>query len=199
MANNLTVGGTITSGGTAVVLGSGTTNTIPKFTAASTLGNSLMVDNGSTILVNGASDSGFGAMAINFRAGGAGANLILNTNGTSTGLVFTNTTAANKLWGISTPNGAIGDLAIDESSVGPAPRLYFKAGGNSGPWNTGVNMTTPTETWDVSGSIKASDILVINPQSPLPSGRPTGSFAVSGSGVNCKPYFYNGSTWTALF
>jgi hypothetical protein len=199
VANNLTVGGTITSGGTAVVLGSGTTNTVPKFTAASTLGNSLMIDNGSTILVNGASDSGFGAMAINVRTGGGGANLILNTNGTSTGIVFTNTAASSKLWGISTPVGSIGDLAIDESGVGPAPRLYFKAGGAGGPWNTGVNMVTPTETWDVSGSIKASDILVITPQSPLPSGRPTGSFAVSGSDSDCKPYFYNGSTWTALF
>jgi hypothetical protein len=150
-------------------------------------------------LVNGATDSGFGAMAINFRTGGGNANLILNTNGTSTGIVFTNTTAANKLWGISTPNGSIGDLAIDEPGFGPAPRLYFKAGGVSGPYNTGVNLATPTETWDVNGSIRASDILVITPQSPLPSSRPTGSFAVSGSGVDCKPYFYNGSTWTALF
>jgi hypothetical protein len=51
----------------------------------------------------------------------------------------------------------------------------------------------------VTGSVQISQVLVLPPQSPLPSGVPTGSLAVSGSGVDCKPYFWNGSTWTPLF
>jgi hypothetical protein len=43
------------------------------------------------------------------------------------------------------------------------------------------------------------NIITLPALSTLPSGSPTGSFAVSGSNANCKPYFYNGSTWTALF
>ena len=49
------------------------------------------------------------------------------------------------------------------------------------------------------GVLSLSDLLVLPPQDPLPTDVPTGSFAVSGSGANCKPYFYNGSTWTPLF
>lgn len=50
----------------------------------------------------------------------------------------------------------------------------------------------------VSGSTLITDVLTLPPVSPLPSGRPTGSLAVSGSGANCKVYFFNGS-WNALF
>jgi len=50
----------------------------------------------------------------------------------------------------------------------------------------------------VSGSNTITDVLTLPPVNPLPSGRPTGSLAVSGSGANCKIYFFNGS-WNALF
>lgn len=63
----------------------------------------------------------------------------------------------------------------------------------------GINQPTPTQALDVSGSVQISQVLVLPSQNPLPVGQPTGSFAVSGSGVDCKPYFWNGSTWTALF
>jgi len=43
-----------------------------------------------------------------------------------------------------------------------------------------------------------SNILTLTPQSPLPSGVATGSFAVSSS-VPPKPYFYDGTTWNALY
>lgn len=50
----------------------------------------------------------------------------------------------------------------------------------------------------VTGSASITDVLTLSPVSPLPSGKPTGSLAVSGSGANCKIYFFNGS-WNALF
>jgi hypothetical protein len=52
---------------------------------------------------------------------------------------------------------------------------------------------------EVTGSISIKNILTLTPTSSLPTGQPTGSFIVSGSNGNCKPYFYNGTTWTALF
>lgn len=52
---------------------------------------------------------------------------------------------------------------------------------------------------DISGSyVTINKILVIPPTSSLPINAPTGSILTSGSGANCKPYFYNG-TWNALF
>lgn len=74
----------------------------------------------------------------------------------------------------------------------------------------GINQPNPQSSFDVSGSgrftngltvtgsIEISNILTIRPQNPLPSGIPTGSIAVSGSGVDCKPYFWNGSSWTSM-
>jgi hypothetical protein len=50
----------------------------------------------------------------------------------------------------------------------------------------------------ISGSLTVSSILTLTPQSPLPSGVPTGSFAVSSSAPP-KPYFYDGTTWNALY
>jgi hypothetical protein len=50
----------------------------------------------------------------------------------------------------------------------------------------------------VSGSTLITDVLTLPQVSPLPSGRPTGSLAVSGSGTACRIYFFNGS-WNALF
>jgi fibronectin-binding autotransporter adhesin len=47
------VTGSLTVNGTSAVVGSGTTNYLPKFTGASTIGNSIVQDNGSTITVGG--------------------------------------------------------------------------------------------------------------------------------------------------
>ena len=49
ITGSLALAGNITSNGTAVMLGTGSANYLPKFTAASTIGNSLVVDNGTNI------------------------------------------------------------------------------------------------------------------------------------------------------
>jgi len=64
ITGSLALAGNITSNGTAVVLGSGTTNYLPKFTAASTIGNSVISESGTIITVAGSSrftgfDSGY--------------------------------------------------------------------------------------------------------------------------------------------
>ena len=50
----------------------------------------------------------------------------------------------------------------------------------------------------VSGSITLNNLLTLTPQHPLPLGVATGSFAVSSS-IPPKPYFYDGTTWNALY
>jgi len=50
----------------------------------------------------------------------------------------------------------------------------------------------------VTGSVSITSVITLVPNNPLPSGQPTGSIAVSGSGVDCKPYFYNGTDWTSM-
>jgi hypothetical protein len=61
--------------------------------------------------------------------------------------------------------------------------------------NVGIGISTPSSSLHISG---ASAVLTLTPQSPLPSGVPTGSFAVSSS-VPPKPYFYDGTAWNALY
>ena len=54
-------------------------------------------------------------------------------------------------------------------------------------------------TGNISGSnIQLSNILTLEPLSTLPNSAPSGSIAASGSGVNLKPYFWNGNSWTSL-
>jgi hypothetical protein len=50
----------------------------------------------------------------------------------------------------------------------------------------------------VTGSVSITSVLTLEPNNPLPSAQPTGSISVSGSGADCKPYFYNGTDWTSM-
>ena len=61
---------------------------------------------------------------------------------------------------------------------------------------TGSNTFTGNQT--ITGSVSITSVLTLVPNDPLPTSQPTGSISVSGSGVDCKPYFYNGITWTSL-
>ena len=57
-----------------------------------------------------------------------------------------------------------------------------------------------TGSLTVTGSINFYDLLSLSPVDPLPIANvPTGSIASSGSDSDNKPYYWNGSTWTALF
>jgi len=51
----------------------------------------------------------------------------------------------------------------------------------------------------ISGSSTINDVLVLPFQSPLPSGKPTGSVAISGSGGTFVGMFvYNGTSWNSV-
>jgi hypothetical protein len=100
--------------------------------------------------------------------------------------------------GRNTNGGAHGNvyLGVDLTSplgnvsVGTTSSLNYKFN-VSGSGNFTNNLT-------VTGSLTVSSILTLTPQDPLPSGVPTGSFAVSSSSPP-KPYFYDGTTWNALY
>ena len=64
--------------------------------------------------------------------------------------------------------------------------------------NIGNDVYATTSSLQVTGSATISNILTLIPQSPLPLGVASGSFAVS-SNVPPKPYFYDGTTWNALY
>jgi hypothetical protein len=64
--------------------------------------------------------------------------------------------------------------------------------------NIGINTITPTTKLHVSGSARIDEVLTLTPLDPLPTGSPTGSFAVSAS-VPPIPYFYDGTSWNALY
>jgi hypothetical protein len=72
-------------------------------------------------------------------------------------------------------------------------RIYVDYSGN-----VGMGTTTPTSKLHVSGSARIDEVLTLTPLDPLPTGSPTGSFAVSAS-VPPIPYFYDGTTWNALY
>jgi hypothetical protein len=121
---------------------SGTTNTVAKFTSSTTIGNSNIKDNGNAVSIN-TTAAGFGALQVGDYNGG-----IMINKGSGAALIFKNTLSSDKLWDIN-PVG--NDLSIDESNVSP-PRMYLQAGGN-----VGINLTTPTKTLDINGTIKVSD------------------------------------------
>ena len=64
--------------------------------------------------------------------------------------------------------------------------------------NVGIGTTTPTSKLHVSGSARIDEVLTLTPLDPLPTGSPTWSFAVSAS-VPPIPYFYDGTSWNALY
>lgn len=71
--------------------------------------------------------------------------------------------------------------------------------GTVGNGRVGINVVNPTFNLDVSGSIGLSDVLVLPFNNPLPSGKPTGSIALSGSGATFVGMFvYNGTNWVTV-
>jgi hypothetical protein len=83
---------------------------------------------------------------------------------------------------IRTTAGSIPGLVLSSSFKQPAI-------GSAG-------IPTTFEAPNITSSVVLSNVLTLTPQDPLPGGLSAGSFATSGS--TPKPYFWDGSTWTAL-
>jgi hypothetical protein len=107
-----------------------------------------------------------------------GAHNVTSFSGTTIRGIYYNPT-------ITSLTGVVAHRAI-ETTTGS---VVFNGG------NVGIGTSFPSSSLHISG---ASAVLTLTPQSPLPSGVPTGSFAVSSSAPP-KPYFYDGTTWNALY
>jgi hypothetical protein len=62
-----------------------------------------------------------------------------------------------------------------------------------------ANNTLVTGSLLVTGSATIENILTLTPRTTTPTGVASGSIIVSGSATGIKPYFWNGSVWTAMF
>ena len=157
---------------------SGTINTIPKFTAASTIGDSNIKDDGTVVTINATAGS-FGALQV----GSFNGCILMNTTNASAGLIFQNTSSSNKLWDFTSSNN---DLVINESNV--ANRMYFKAGGN-----IGINQTNPSFLLDVNGTFNATGAATFS--STITSG---GTITNQTSGGDAILYAKNGTVTTIV-
>jgi hypothetical protein len=110
--------GSVSTGPAGGITGTGTTNYIPKFTGASTIGNSLVFDNGTQIGINTASPAA-----------------TLDVNGTiysrSASGIFSDVLTAYSGGNLTLGYGASGSLIFNGGSAG-ATRMTLNASGNLG-------------------------------------------------------------------
>ena len=123
---------------------SGTTNTVPKFTSSTTIGNSNIKDNGNAVSISTTAGSN-GALQVGSYSG----NILMNTDNSSGGLIFKNTSSSNKLWDFSSYNN---DINFNESGVA-TPVITLQAGGN-----VGIKTITPAYQLEVNGTFKSGGI-----------------------------------------
>jgi hypothetical protein len=172
--------GSLAINGTTAVVGSGTANYVPKFTASGTIGNSAITDDGTTVVLVSRALSGTSATFTTTANIGStyrnntqwGANLMVKstTNGivleapstSDNALVFSHTGTAGVIRTTYYSSGAHTPLILQTSDT---DRLYITTAGNVGigtssPYSgaklqvktaTNINLAFQTGTTDVTG------------------------------------------------
>jgi hypothetical protein len=187
--------GYISIGGSAIITTSGsyqgTTFSLGNFIAAN-IGGSTGLTISSKYTQQGAGGPNTGTVV---RIIDTGIDTITGVTNTLTMLAIN--PSVNTTGGTTTLRGIYYNPAMS-SSVGLTQHTAIETTAGSvlfNGGNVGIGTSTPSSSLHISG---ASAVLTLTPQSPLPSGVPTGSFAVSSSSPP-KPYFYDGTTWNALY
>jgi hypothetical protein len=124
-------GNILTDTGVAIsslVSGSGTTNYLPKFTGASTLGNSLIFDNGTNTAIGGTTITD-----------GHLLNIIGSSATSNVGIVLNKTNATAQIWGITN----VGALTFYDYTAA-AERMRITSAGN-----VGIGTSSPGGQLDV--------------------------------------------------
>ena len=86
---------------------------------------------------------------------------------------------------------------VSSSFTTNSSSLYLTSGSNFYLQNNGSAEITGSLI--VSGTVNINDVLVLTPRITTPSNPLSGSIIVSSSGATIKPFFYDGSTWQALY
>ena len=147
------------------VTGSGTLNYVAKFTATgSVIGNSLIFDNGSNVLINKTSDNSLGKLQVS-GGGHFTGNVYIETSANPTQFMLRGTNA--EFWFDAGYGGGTGRMFINRQSTGNQSTLMFTtnanvvkntAWDNSGdPWSMGLTNTSGVDTFkfgygDIYGS-----------------------------------------------
>jgi len=172
------------------VTGTGTTNYLPKFTGSTTIGNSLVYDNGSVVTIGTTTNLGGGALEV-------------QTNGVSS-----YTARSSSTTGASGGTTVVAVRSVDSSASYWAnaqynawQHIFAVSGSTEGMRLTstglGIGTTSPTNTLDVTGTFRATGDAVL--------GGSLTTFGTSGSKFYIYPAFstnlnllqnYNGSAYT---
>jgi hypothetical protein len=105
------------------------------------------------------------------------------------------------LYGDATGGSANYALYLNSGNIFSAAAQTWTLASNTAALNIQsglLNLDTTNTKVTVSGSLTVNDILVLTPRTTTPSGAATGSLIMSGSAGTVKPYYFNGTTWTAL-
>lgn len=164
-----------------------------------------------------------GAQFSNFLGAGAGNNAtnaqFSNFIGYQAGLGATNASYSTVIGGYNAGSVGIGQNNIiigngitlpnntrDSINIGGvifATGSYFNLStsnfsGSAANPKVGIGTATPAYTLDVSGSTRLNDILILTPRTTTPT-PVEGMIIASGSTGASILYYYNGTTWNALF
>jgi hypothetical protein len=85
-----------------------------------------------------------------------------------------------------------GSVTADEFIVG-------SSGNPSITSATNIEISASADINMIAQEVNITDVLVLTPRTTNPPSPSSGSIIVSGSGVTIKPYFWDGSSWNALY
>ena len=92
-----------------------------------------------------------------------------------------------------------GSLTVTGSITSTAGFSGSLNGNATSAISAAVAVTSTSASYAVTAShLLSSQLITLTPRNPLPTNPLTGSFAVSSS-VPPKPYFWDGTTWNALY
>jgi hypothetical protein len=127
----------------------------------------------------------YSTASVGLIAGGNSAPLVLGTQGTEKIRIY-----------------LTGDVSIGlqaNNITGSGYKLNITGSGASGSLNVNDVLRVSGSSVAITGSASITDVLVLSFRNPLPSSKPTGSVALSGSGGTFEGmYVYNGTSWTKV-
>jgi len=85
-----------------------------------------------------------------------------------------------------------GSVTADEFIVGSAGTPSITSA-------TNIEISASADINMIAQEVNITDVLVLTPRTTNPASPSSGSIIVSGSGATIKPYFWDGSSWNALY